>query len=71
MKNSSDIIGNRIRDLPACSAMPNELRHRLAPYNVDDRGNYCVCSFGGMKQCKTEYSKICLSYTFMIPYDKP
>jgi hypothetical protein len=43
----------------------------VASYNVDDRGNYCVCSFGGMKQCKTEYSKICLSYTFTIHYNKP
>jgi hypothetical protein len=29
MKNSSDIIGNRSRDLPVCSAVPQPLRHRL------------------------------------------
>ena len=28
MKNSSDKIGNRTRDLPACSAMPH---HRVLP----------------------------------------
>ena len=29
MKNSSDIIGNRKRDIPACIAVPNRLRHRV------------------------------------------
>jgi hypothetical protein len=27
MKNSNDNIGNRTRDLPGCSAMPQQLRH--------------------------------------------
>jgi hypothetical protein len=31
MKNSSDTIGNRSRDLPICSALPQTLRHRV-PY---------------------------------------
>jgi hypothetical protein len=31
MKNSSDIMGNRTRDLPVCSAVPQPLRHRV-PY---------------------------------------
>jgi hypothetical protein len=30
MKNSSGTIGNRTRDLPACSAVP-QLRHRIPP----------------------------------------
>jgi hypothetical protein len=29
MKNSKDTIGNRSRDLPACSAVPETLRHRV------------------------------------------
>jgi hypothetical protein len=28
MKKSSDTIGNRTRDLPVCSAVPQPLRHR-------------------------------------------
>jgi len=29
MKNSTDTIGNRTRDLPTCSAVPNQLRYRV------------------------------------------
>jgi hypothetical protein len=29
MKNSNDIIGNRSRNLPGCSAVPQPLRHRV------------------------------------------
>ena len=32
MKNSNDTIGNRIRDLPACSAVPQQ----TAPPHVPD-----------------------------------
>jgi hypothetical protein len=32
MKNSSDTTGNRTRDLPTCSAVP-QLRHRVATYS--------------------------------------
>jgi hypothetical protein len=31
MKNSSDTIGNRSRELPACSAVPQTLHHRVPP----------------------------------------
>jgi hypothetical protein len=31
MKNPNDTIGNRTRDLPVCSALPQVLRHRLPP----------------------------------------
>jgi hypothetical protein len=31
MKNSSDTIGNRSRDLPVCSAVPQPMRHRVSP----------------------------------------
>jgi len=33
MKNSSDIIGNRTRDLPACSAAPQSTAPPRAPIN--------------------------------------
>jgi hypothetical protein len=33
MKNS-DIIGNRSRDIPVCSAVPQPLRHRVPPYSM-------------------------------------
>jgi hypothetical protein len=29
MKKSSDTIGNRTRELPVCSAVPQPLRHRV------------------------------------------
>jgi hypothetical protein len=29
MKNSNDTIGNRSRDLPSCSTVPQPLRHRV------------------------------------------
>jgi hypothetical protein len=29
MKNSNDTMGNRSRDLPVCSAVPQPLRHRV------------------------------------------
>jgi len=32
MKNSSDIIGNRTRDLPACSAVPQPTAPPRAPF---------------------------------------
>jgi hypothetical protein len=30
MKNSNDTFGNRTRDLPACSAVPEPTEHQLA-----------------------------------------
>jgi hypothetical protein len=33
IKNSNDTIGNRSRDLPVCSAVPQPLRHRV-PHSV-------------------------------------
>jgi hypothetical protein len=34
MKNSNDTIGNRFRDLPVCSAVPQPLRHRVPQHDV-------------------------------------
>jgi hypothetical protein len=31
MKNSNNTMGNRSRDLPVCSAVPQPLRHRVPP----------------------------------------
>jgi hypothetical protein len=35
MKKSSDTIGNRSRDHPVCSAVPQPLRHRVPLYNKE------------------------------------
>jgi hypothetical protein len=32
VKNSSDTMGNRNRNVPACSAVPQPLRHRVPGY---------------------------------------
>jgi hypothetical protein len=32
MKKSSDTLGNRTRNLPVCSAVPQPLRHRVPLY---------------------------------------
>jgi hypothetical protein len=40
MKNSSDTIGNRSRDLPVCSAVPQPLRHRVPLSNTQTHQNY-------------------------------
>jgi len=34
MKNSNDTIGNRTRDLPACSAVPQPTAPQRAPFSV-------------------------------------
>jgi hypothetical protein len=40
MKNSSDTIGNRTRDIPVCSAVPQPLRHRV-PRSVSTMDKRC------------------------------
>jgi hypothetical protein len=44
MKNSNDTIGNRSRDLPVCSAVPQTLRHRVPPHTMG------TGSFPGVKR---------------------
>jgi len=34
MKNSNNTIGNRTRDLPACSSVPQPMRHRVPPFTA-------------------------------------
>jgi len=40
MKNSSDAIGNRTRDLPTCSAVPQPTAPSRAPENSMRWGGY-------------------------------
>ena len=63
-KNSNDTIGNRTRDLPACSAVPlNQLRHRVprcmykdiqksgvSSCSISILNLIVVCTFGVMKK---------------------
>jgi hypothetical protein len=42
IKNSSDTIGNRTRDLLVCSAVPQPLRHRALPYVDKPSANLCA-----------------------------
>ena len=48
MKNSNDTIGNRTRDLPTCSAVPQPTAPPRAPYMYVVRMYYacmyvCIC----------------------------
>ena len=42
MKNSSDTIGNRTRDLPACSAVPQPTAPPRAPSDEHNRNKFCT-----------------------------
>ena len=50
MKNSNDTIGNRTRDLPACSAMPQPTAPPRAPYMK----LYCGILWHTMAYCQSE-----------------
>jgi hypothetical protein len=39
LKNSNDTIGNRTRDMPVCSVVPQPLRHRAPPVIIQ-KGTY-------------------------------
>ena len=45
MKSSNDPIGYRIRNLPACSAVSNQMRHRVPCFrqNTDSIHAYSLC----------------------------
>ena len=49
MKNSNDTIGNRTRDLPACSAVPQPTAPPRAPTDRNEYQEYFVAAKGG--QC--------------------
>jgi hypothetical protein len=51
MKNSNDTIGNRSRDLPVCSAVPQSLRHQRAPCILIVYTTYNYPTMQRMQQC--------------------
>jgi hypothetical protein len=51
MKNSSDTIGNRTRDLPACTAVPQPTALQRAPFIIDKFKNRLIILL-----YKSEYS---------------
>ena len=59
MKNSSDTIGNRTRDLPNCSAMHQPTALRRAPISV-----YC----NKLKYCTYIYNVIEMPSIVIITY---
>jgi hypothetical protein len=62
MKNSNDIIGNRSRDLPVCSAVPQPLRHRVHLADC-----HCVNIFRALRvrACDGLYEHVNESYSFI------
>jgi hypothetical protein len=44
VEKSSDLIGNRTRDLLACSTVFNQLRYRV-PFMTDTRGNFISADY--------------------------
>ena len=42
MKNSSDTIGNRTRDLPACSAVPQPTAPQRTPASIGTAQNHHI-----------------------------
>jgi hypothetical protein len=63
MKNSDDTIGNRYRDLPVCSAVPQPLRHRVPPHLVGSTiPIYCITMHGQQNiNLSKDVSFMCLS----------
>jgi hypothetical protein len=65
MKNFNDTIGNRFRDLPVCSAVPQPLRHRIPHALLVEclnTGNFTLLYFlkpsGFFVYHKAQHSKI-------------
>jgi len=44
MENSSDTIGDRVRDLPTCSAVPQQTALPRTPYNIKTGLNNKSCN---------------------------
>jgi len=55
MKKSNDTIGNRTRDLPACSAVPQPTAPPRAPENQCSAGLY---SLTGINEILTVFSTL-------------
>jgi hypothetical protein len=63
----SDTIGNRTRDLPVCSAVPQPLRHR-APHTYC-KGSPFVCS--AITQASGSVEQLVVLYSGPSSYDRP
>ena len=61
MKNSNEPIGNRTRDLPACSPVSQQLRHRVPPhllrYTATNCGEQEVALYRGLTAVKKVLEK--------------
>jgi hypothetical protein len=61
MKNSNDTIGNRSRDLPDCSAVPQPLRYRV-PHTLNKHTNNLSSSFNS---CLSDMNWTHVSRTYL------
>jgi hypothetical protein len=55
MKNSSDAIGNRTRDLPVCSAVPQPLCYRVPHPSHAHIGYWLKCRHEGTQVWMVKY----------------
>jgi len=53
MKNSSNTIGNRTRDLPVCSAVPSTSCATAYPYLWNGAGLYLFSAYAGLNTAHT------------------
>ena len=58
MKNSNDTIGNRTRDLPACSAVPQPMR---TPSSVRSRFMFSASPFTKGRKKERKKDDLCKS----------
>ena len=65
MKNSNDTIGNRTRDLPTCSAVPQQTALQRASFNTVTKGNIQLSLVGIDAQCGTSVPQV-----LMLPFLK-
>ena len=65
MKNSNDIIGNRTRDLPACSAVPQPTALPRAPTRHCDLAN---CTGNTQKNMAVNCNNVGRNNQYKHPY---
>jgi hypothetical protein len=61
MKKSNGTIGNRTRDLPVCSAVPQSLRHRVSSIATTNTLN-------AIKQNLKSYIGSNITFTFVLTF---
>jgi hypothetical protein len=66
MKNSNDTIGNRTRDLPACSSVPQPTAPRRAPYILQS-DSFTLCKL----YIKIANSVLCSNILYWLPDYNP